>query len=214
MKKIIDTKKLDDMEKKALPKDDISGLNGRYSRQVLFGSIGAKGQEMLAESKVVTIGSVRFPKKLVNGKIYIKSIAVIFVFLFILSSQLMSGCTIIDTAGEYLYGKFSSEKEMDKAVEVAGVFFDLLIEEDYRQAYKYISSSDKDRGDEQDFVDEFDDITKIIGAEINWIEVKGNIALMGVDLLDSYDGEEKMYKDIEVSLIKEEDGSWKVVFWE
>ncbi len=202
------------MEKKALPKDDISGLNGRYSRQVLFGSIGAKGQEMLAESKVVIIGSVRFLKKLVNGKIYIKSIAVIFVFLFILSSQLMSGCTIIDTAGEYLYGKFSSEKEMDKAVEVAGVFFDLLIEEDYRQAYKYISSSDKDRGDEQDFVDEFDDITKIIGAEINWIEVKGNIALMGVDLLDSYDGEEKMYKDIEVSLIKEEDGSWKVVFWE
>jgi len=159
-------------------------------------------------------GSVRFLKKLVNGKIYIKSIAVIFVFLFILSSQLMSGCTIIDTAGEYLYGKFSSEKEMDKAVEVAGVFFDLLIEEDYRQAYKYISSSDKDHGDEQDFVDEFDDITKIIGAEINWIEVKGNIALMGVDLLDSYDGEEKMYKDIEVSLIKEEDGSWKVVFWE
>lgn len=202
------------MEKKALPKDDISGLNGRYSRQVLFGPIGAKGQEMLAESKVVIIGSVRFLKKLVNGKIYIKSIAVIFVFLFILSSQLMSGCTIIDTAGEYLYGKFSSEKEMDKAVEVAGVFFDLLIEEDYRQAYKYISSSDKDRGDEQDFVDEFDDITKIIGAEINWIEVKGNIALMGVDLLDSYDGEEKMYKDIEVSLIKEEDGSWKVVFWE
>ncbi|MEE8324172.1 MAG: hypothetical protein V3R31_00800 [Candidatus Humimicrobiaceae bacterium] len=214
MKKIIDTKKLDDMEKKALPKDDISGLNGRYSRQVLFGPIGTKGQEMLAESKVVIIGSVRFLKKLVNGKIYIKSIAVIFVFLFILSSQLMSGCTIIDTAGEYLYGKFSSEKEMDKAVEVAGVFFDLLIEEDYRQAYKYISSSDKDRGDEQDFVDEFDDITKIIGAEINWIEVKGNIALMGVDLLDSYDGEEKMYKDIEVSLIKEEDGSWKVVFWE
>ncbi len=214
MKKIIDTKKLDDMEKKALPKDDISGLNGRYSRQVLFGPIGTKGQEMLAESKVVIIGSVRFLKKLVNGKIYIKSIAVIFVFLFILSSQLMSGCTIIDTAGEYLYGKFSSEKEMDKAVEVAGVFFDLLIEEDYRQAYKYISSSDTDRGDEQDFVDEFDDITKIIGAEINWIEVKGNIALMGVDLLDSYDGEEKMYKDIEVSLIKEEDGSWKVVFWE
>jgi hypothetical protein len=37
---------------------------------------------------------------------------------------------------------------------------------------------------------------------------------LGVDLLDSYDGEEKMYKDIELSLIKEEDGNWKVVFWE
>ncbi len=159
-------------------------------------------------------GSVRFPKKLVNGKMSIKSITMIFIFLLVLSSQFISGCTIIDTAGEYLYGKFSSEKEMDKAVEVAIVFFDLLIEEDYRQAYKYISSSDKDLGGEQDFVDEFEDITKIRGVEINWIEVKGNIALVGVDLLDSYDGEEKMYKDIEVSLIKEEDGSWKVVFWE
>jgi hypothetical protein len=53
-----------------------------------------------------------------------------------------------------------------------------------------------------------------MGADINWVEIKGNTALLGVDILDSYDGEQKMYKDIEVSLIKEEDGSWKVVFWE
>jgi len=134
--------------------------------------------------------------------------------LLVISSQSMFGCTAIDSAGEYLYGKFSSEKEMDRAVEVAGVFFDLLMEEDYSQAYKYISNSDRDRGSEQDFVDEFKDITKIIGADINWVEIKGNTALLGVDLLDSYDGEEKMYKDIELSLIKEEDGNWKVVFWE
>ncbi|MFC2145358.1 hypothetical protein ACFLQQ_03415 [Actinomycetota bacterium] len=138
----------------------------------------------------------------------------ILILLLVISSQLMSGCTFIDTAGEYLYGKFSSEKEMDRAVEATGVFFDLLIEEDYQQAYKYISSSDREHGSEQDFVDEFKDITKIIRADINWVEIKGNTALLGVDLLDSYDGEQKMYKDIEVSLIKEEDGSWKVVFWE
>ena len=164
--------------------------------------------------KMYDPGSVRFPKKLVNGRIFIKSIAVIFMFLFVISSQLISGCTVIDTAGEYIYGKFSNEKEMDRAVEVAGVFFDLLIEEDYRQAYKYISSSDKKRSGEQEFVDEFKDTTKIIGVEINWIEIKGNIALLGVDLLDSYDGEEKMYKGIELSLIKEEDEKWRVVFWE
>lgn len=157
---------------------------------------------------------VRFQKKLIKDKISIKSISVIFLFLLVVSSQLMCGCTVIDTAAEYIYGKFSSEKEMDRAVEVAGVFFDLLMEEDYREAYKYISSSDRDRGSEQDFVNEFKDITKIIGADINWVEIKGNTALLGVDLLDSYDGEEKMYKDIEMSLIKEEDGNWKVVFWE
>lgn len=157
---------------------------------------------------------VRSLKKPGNDKISIKSITVIFILLLVISSQSMFGCTVIDTAGEYLYGKFSSEKEMDETVEVARVFFDFLMEEDYSQAYKYISSSDRDRGSEQDFVNEFKDITKIIGADINWVEIKGNTALLGVDLLDSYDGEEKMYKDIELSLIKEEDGNWKVVFWE
>ena len=158
---------------------------------------------------------IQFPDRLPGqGKISIKSIMVIFILLLVISAQSMFGCTIIDTAGEYLYGKFTSEKEMDSAVEVAGVFFDLLMEEDYSQAYKYISSSDRDHGSEQDFVNEFKDITKIIGADINWVEIKGNTALLGVDLLDSYDGEEKMYKDIELSLIKEEDGNWKVVFWE
>ena len=44
------------MEKKAPFKDDVSSLNDRYSRQVLFGPIGIKGQEMLAKSKVAIIG--------------------------------------------------------------------------------------------------------------------------------------------------------------
>jgi len=188
--------KLGEMKKRTSLNDNISGLSDRYSRQILFGPIGIKGQ-----------------KKLDNDKISIKSITVILILLLVISVQSLFGCTVIDAAGEYLYGKFSSEKEMDRAVEVAGAFFNLLMDEDYRQAYKYISSSDRDRGSEQDFVDEFKDITKIIRADINWVEIKGNTALLGVDLLDSYDGEEKMYKDIELSLIKEEDGNWKVVFW-
>ena len=48
--------KLDDMKKKATFKDDFSSPSDRYSRQVLFGPIGIKGQEMLAKSKVAIIG--------------------------------------------------------------------------------------------------------------------------------------------------------------
>ncbi len=50
------TKKLDDMKKKTLLKDDISSLSDRYSRQVLFGPIGTGGQEMLTKSKIAIIG--------------------------------------------------------------------------------------------------------------------------------------------------------------
>ncbi len=44
------------MKKKTSLKDDISSLSDRYSRQVLFGPIGIKGQEMLAKSKIAIIG--------------------------------------------------------------------------------------------------------------------------------------------------------------
>ena len=148
-----------------------------------------------------------------KGKKVFLTLAAAIIFL-LASSFYITGCSLIDNAGEYLYGKFSTDEEMNQAVEITGNFFNLLIEEDYRGAYQYISDTDKKKGSEQDFVDEFDNITKIVNVDINWVEVKGNTALLGIDLLDSYDGEEKMYKDIEVSLIKEEDGNWKIVFWE
>lgn len=44
------------MKKKSSLNDNISGLSDRYSRQVLFGPIGIKGQEMLAKSKIAVIG--------------------------------------------------------------------------------------------------------------------------------------------------------------
>jgi hypothetical protein len=37
--------------------------------------------------------------------------------------------------------------------------------------------------------------------------------LVEIDLIDYYDGEEKIYKDILVSLIKDENESWKIKFW-
>ena len=126
---------------------------------------------------------------------------------------LFSGCSTLDAGRDFIDGRFSSEDEMDAAVEVVGDFFDLLMEKDHKQAYGYLSSKDREGHSEQDFINEFSDVTDIIKVEINWVEVKNNIAVVGIDLIDSYDGDEKMYKDIEVSLVKEEDGSWKIVFW-
>jgi len=45
------------------------------------------------------------------------------------------------------------------------------------------------------------------------VEIKNNIANVGIDLTDLYDGEEKVYKDLIVSLLKGEDGSWGINFW-
>lgn len=103
---------------------------------------------------------------------------------------------------------------MGRAVETVEIFFNFVINEDLEQAYQYISSKDKEKRDLDDFKDEFANITKIVKIEINWVEVKNNIAIVGIDLLERYDGEEKLFKDLEVSLIKEEDESWKVAFWD
>lgn len=103
---------------------------------------------------------------------------------------------------------------MGRAVETVEIFFNFVINEDLEQAYQYISSKDKEKRDLDDFKDEFANITKIVKIEINWVEVKNNIAIVGIDLLERYDEEEKLFKDLEVSLIKEEDESWKVAFWD
>ena len=141
----------------------------------------------------------------------IRSLAII-VFLT-LTCLIFAGCSTIDSGRDLIADRLFSEDEMDEAIETVDRFFKLLMEKDYREAYKYISSRDREKKTEQDFVSEFSDVTDIAKIEINWVEVKNNIALVGIDMIDSYDGEQKMYKDIEVSLVKEEDGSWKIAFW-
>ena len=157
-----------------------------------------------------TIETMAKYKNIESGRIFI----LMMVLLLILPSGILyGGCGIIDDGRVLVNERFSSDKEMDAAVETVDIFFNLLMEKNYREAYKYLSSEDKSSRSEQDFIMEFSDITDIVTIEINWVEVKNNIALVGIDIIDNYDSEEKMYKDIEVSLIKEEDESWKIVFW-
>jgi hypothetical protein len=77
-----------------------------------------------------------------------------------------------------------------------------------------ISTQDKSTHNMDDFKKELENVTQIVDIEINWVEVKNNIADVGIDLVDTYDNEEKVYKDLVVSLVKEEDGSWKINFWD
>jgi hypothetical protein len=65
----------------------------------------------------------------------------------------------------------------------------------------------------EDFKKEFLSVTKVVSIEINWVEVKNNIATVGIDMTDTYDGEEKIYKDMLISLVKDKDESWKINFW-
>jgi len=124
-----------------------------------------------------------------------------------------SGCTLSSNIKSFFEGKISDESEKDEVVEIVKIFFNLLVDKDYEEAYGYISNKDKSRSNLEDFSGEFKNVTDIVSINIKWVEVKNNIAVVGMDLTDSYDGEEKLFKDIEVSLIKEEDGDWKIVFW-
>ncbi|HEY4695430.1 MAG TPA: hypothetical protein VIH13_00905 [Candidatus Hydromicrobium sp.] len=102
---------------------------------------------------------------------------------------------------------------MDQVTGIVEEFFSLLIIKDYEGAYEYISSKDQSRGNLENFSGEFKNVTDIVSININWVEIKNNLAIVGMDLTDYYDGEEKVFKDIELSLVKEEDEIWKIVFW-
>ncbi|MGM0367840.1 MAG: hypothetical protein ACQEP2_04615 [Actinomycetota bacterium] len=125
----------------------------------------------------------------------------------------LPSCTQFGQLRENIVNKFSSEDELDKAILAVENFFNAIVEKDYKSAYEYISSDDKQDNSFKDFKNEFRNVTDIISFEINWVEVKSNIAIVCIDFVDSYDGEEKVYNNKEVSLVKEEDGSWKVKFW-
>lgn len=140
------------------------------------------------------------------GRIYI-----IILILFLCIS--LSSCTVFKSMKNFFTEGFSIEDDIRKITEVLNSFFDSIKDKNYRKAYEYLSSSDKSGGSLEDFKQDLANITDIISININYIEINNDVAIAGIDLTDSYDGEEKFYEDIEVSLVREEDGIWKIVFW-
>jgi hypothetical protein len=147
-------------------------------------------------------------------RIFIETLASIAIILIILSSLVfLSGCEKIAGLKNDILDRFNSEKQSDAAVAIVSQFFNFLIVQDYDSAYNLVYKLPESPKTLEDFKREFLSVTKIVSIEINWIEIKNNIAIVGVDMIDTYDGEEKIYKDIQVSLVKDKDESWKINFW-
>jgi hypothetical protein len=156
-------------------------------------------------------------KKFIFKKFYSKTrlIAVLLIMLFILISVFsLPGCSKKVDIKTIVKNKLSGEDAMNAAVAVVDDFFKNLKSGNLEESFKLISSQDKITHDLNDFKKEMKNVTQIVNIKINWVEVKNNIADVGVDLSDIYDNEEKVYKGIVVSLVKEEDGSWKINFWD
>lgn len=124
-----------------------------------------------------------------------------------------SACTVFSNIKSFFTERFSIEDDVKDITEVLNSFFDLVEDNNYQSAYEYLSSGDKSQGTLEDFKQDFANVTDIIYININYVEVNNDTAVAGIDITDSYDGEEKIYKNMAVSLVREEGGSWKIVFW-
>jgi len=138
-------------------------------------------------------------------------LAMLFILVLIFPLASCSTKTDIKTI---VKNKLSGEDSMNAAVAVVDDFFKNLKSGNHEESFNLVSSQNKLNHNINDFKKELENVTQIVNIEINWVEVKNNIADVGIDLTDSYDNEEKVYKDIIVSLVKEEDGSWKINFWD
>lgn len=137
-------------------------------------------------------------------------------FYFILN---LSGCEQAISLKDKVISRLGSEDAQEEAVATVKGFFDSLVNDEPEEAFKYVyvpqtQGLQQDGKKIEDFKKELIGVTKIISYKINWVEVKNNIAIVGVDLIDFYDGEEKMYKDLQVSLLQDSEGKWKINFWE
>jgi hypothetical protein len=147
-------------------------------------------------------------------RIFITALFSAAIMLILLSSLVfLTGCERITSLKNDILYRFNSEKQSDAAVATVNQFFNFLIAQDYNSAYALVYLLPESPKTIEDFKQEFLSVTKIVSIEINWVEIKNNIAIVGVDMIDTYDGEEKIYKDIHVSLVKDKDESWKINFW-
>jgi hypothetical protein len=149
-----------------------------------------------------------------SKRIFISTLFSVVIILTLLSSlAFLSGCEKITGFKNNILDRLSSEKQSDAAVAIVNQFFNFLIVQDYDSAYALVYAFPESPKTIEDFKKEFLSITKIVSIEINWVEIKNNVAIVGVDMIDTYDGEEKIYKDMQVSLVKDKDESWKINFW-
>ena len=148
--------------------------------------------------------------QLSNKRYFMAAIAIAVILLAIMA---FSGCSMITDFKDNIVSRINKSDTEKAAVQTVQEFFDAVIESDYERAYSYIYTEKQAARTFKDFEDEFKDVTSIIEVQSKWIEVKNNIAVVGIDLIDTYDGEEKIYKDIEVSLIKDSADNWKINFW-
>ena len=156
-------------------------------------------------------------KKLIFNNFYSKTrliVGLLTLFFIMVSAFSLVGCSKKVDIKTIVKNKLSGEDAMNTAVAVVDEYFQLLKSGNIEGSFNLISSEDKLAHNMNDYKKELENVTKIINIEINWVEVKNNIADVGIDLTDSYDNEEKVYKDIIVSLVKEVDGSWKINFWD
>jgi hypothetical protein len=131
----------------------------------------------------------------------------------------LTACEQINGLKDKVFNSFNSKASQDEAVIAVKGFFEAVVADDLDEAFKYVyipqaEGVNKDAKTSDDFKKEFNSITKIVSFEINRVEVKNNIAMVNVDLIDTYDGEEKIYKDMQVSLVKDSEETWKINFWE
>jgi hypothetical protein len=140
-------------------------------------------------------------------------ISLVMILMLLLSGVFLTGCERIAGLKNDILGVFGNGKQSDAAVAVVKQFFDFLIAQDYDSAYALIYTPPESVKTMEDFRKEFLSVTKVVSIKINWVEVKNNIAIVGIDMIDTYDGEEKIYKDMQISLVKEKDESWKINFW-
>jgi hypothetical protein len=143
-----------------------------------------------------------------RNKRYLIAIAVM-----LLAIMAFSGCSMVLDFKDNIVSRINKSDTEKAAVQTVQEFFASIIENDYERAYSYVYTESQPNRTFEDFEDEFKDVTSIIKVDEKWIEIKNNIAVVGVDLIDTYDGEEKIYKDIEVSLIKDSADDWKINFW-
>ena len=164
---------------------------------------------LLKKIKIKNITKFYRPKKILST-----ALVFIAIMLMLLTfTALLTGCGKIASLKNDVMGRFSGEKQSDAAVAIVNQFFNFLIVQDYDSAYTLVYSPPGSPKTMEDFKKEFLSVTKIVSVEINWVEIKNNIAIVGIDMIDTYDGEEKIYKDIQVSLVKDKDESWKINFW-